>query len=1543
MTPGTGFRLSSQQERIWTHQAERDTVCWTDCEVLLEGPLDVSRLHETIRTVVTGHEILRTIFHQQAGLKLPFQVILDDAAFVWHSVDLRSLDPDTQRTKIQDCLHAQRQAADLELGPLLITLLATLESEKYLFVIGLPALCADVQSLRTLIEDICRCYRAGQGESIHPAEVFQYADVAEWQDELLTSEETRAGRDFWREYSRTLDFESGVSVLSRFERKSGGRFVPDVVTRRLDASVSDNLRKVCSACSASIADGLLACWKAFLARITGQTSLLIACAASGRTHPELQGAIGPFAKYLPIQFTLDLEMPFSELLEQTTCCLAGALGWQDSFAWSHMKPAGAERQAVTLPVAFDYGEFGPGEFCDGVRFTVLRQEEWTELSTIRLAARRIGESLTLRFSYDGARLERETVERWSDHYVTLLAAASERPDTSIGRLPLLSEMERHRILTEWNRTEADYPRERSIHELFEAQVVRTPERIAVQSQDARLSYRELNDQANRLARHLRSLGVGAKSLVALRMERGAEMIVGLLAILKAAGAYVPLSLANPRSRLAQQLQGTAALITERSRITEIPEYAGPIICPDSNEPGLFSESATNPGYPTKPSDLCYVIYTSGSTGVPKGVGVRHRNLVNYSWFVRRLLNLTSYPEGLHFGVVSELSADLGNTCIFPSLISGGCLHLIAADICKDGQRFREYATRNPIDVLKIVPSHLESLLDTDGDAKILPRKYLVIGGESLPVRLLEKIRSFNPGGKIINHYGPTETTVGSLTQRVTEYDRPNACDATIPIGRPIANTRIYILDPRREIVPVGVTGELYIAGDGVSAGYINQPERTAERFFTECFNDDPGRKMYRTGDLARYRPDGTVEFIGRTDDQVKIRGFRIELGEVESALARYEGVTQAVVVARLDERGDRRLLAYVAAKNDPAKNTSGVTSEVLRAWLRGQLPEYMLPVGIVVLPRLPMTANGKIDRQNLPDPAETAAQNNTYIAPRNAMETAIARIWEEILHLDRVGVTDNFFEIGGHSLLATQVISRVRRSLDVDVPLRALFETPTVEALAKLAEKNQTQISAHTAPPITPAPRDRRLPLSFGQQRLWVASQLEPNSCRYSVPRAIRLTGILNAPALERALNDVVRRHEVLRTTYKADQGRPFQVIEPDLTIDLASHDLRSLSAPAREQEASRILEDQAGKPFDLEHDPLLRARLLRLDSEDHILFLNTHHIASDGWSFGVLQRDLAAFYSTATGRDSTPLPDLQIQYADYAVWQRNWMQGNVLEEQLAYWRAQLDGAAPLLALPTDRPRLKVQSHRGGVHQVLLPNSVAEPIRSLSRQEGATVYMTLFATFQCLMSYYSGSTDIVVGTDLAGRNDPRTEDLIGFFVNLLALRTDFSGDPSFQECISRVRDTALEAFAHSDVPFDKVVEDLRPKRDRAYSPIAQVLFSQRTTPRGASILPGVVASNFALKCNAIFDLNVSFADIAQGFALAWTYNSDLFDATTVARMATLYRATLENVSVHPGMKLSELTRLLSKCGQQISPQAGMNEPEDLRRQEEVDRAMFLAV
>ena len=1487
-----GFRLSAQQERTWSQHPDTVKPFWAACDWRLEGAVDPAKLQEAIREVVTRHEILRTVFHRQTGVKVPFQVITENPEFAWTYDDLSAADTAVLQTPLEAPQRRCGAGINLEQGPALHVVLVRVAPERYRLRLSLPALCADLRTMQLLVGEIARAYA---GES-NDEEVMQYADVAEWQQELLTSDESKPGRDYWRDYLRKIDLSTLGSVLSAFEKKAAGGFSPASVVKEFE------LKSVGSIAAADLPGFLLACWRVFLSRMTGNTNVVLGCQFDGRSYRELSNALGTFAKYLPMRSDFTDGVAFDALIKQTQKDRSDFRNWQDSFSWNSVElPAGSEDR-TGFAVGYEYADVPDASLHRGLKLSNERARVCSERFLLKLMARRRrAERLRLEFEYDAGRLERETVERWSGHFITLVQAAVANPETAINKLPLLDEAQRRRLLLEWNETDTEYPREACIQELFEAQVARTPDAPAVRFEDEYLTFGQLNERANQLAHHLRSKGVGTDSLVALCTERSINMMVAVLAILKAGGAYVPLSPDHPKPRLAQQLTGVAALVTEGKFEGLTPPLGCAVVLIDRDTVHWAGQPVTNPQPVTKPENLAYVIYTSGSTGTPKGVAVRQRNLVNYTTFIQRRLELEKFDAPLHFATVSTLSADLGNTCIYPSLVSGGCLHVIGNDIASDSQRLREYMAKYPVDVLKIVPSHLMALLNSGGGSEVLPRRYLVMGGEALTLPLMEKIVAAGSRCEVLNHYGPTETTVGSLTLRLKDYDWKTSAAQTIPIGRSIANTRIYILDSQGEPVPVGVAGELYIAGEGVTAGYINQPERTAERFVPDRFGPEPNAKMYRTGDLVRYLPDGNVEFLGRVDEQAKIRGFRIELGEVEAVMLRHGTVRQTAVLAVADERGEKSLVAYVVGS---------ASVDELRNYLHTQLPDYMVPSAIIALPKLPLNANGKVDRHALPKPEDIKVHEREAIAPQTPSEEVVAAIWSEVLKRDGIGVEDNFFEIGGHSLLATQIASRLREHFNTPVPVRAVFESASIAELAKRLDNARREEQGMLPPAIKAVPRNRDLPLSFAQERLWVLDQMEPNNPLYNIPRSLRMKGVLRVDALQKALNEIVRRHESQRTTFAIKDGHPVQVIARSLAIPLDLLDLSSLSEGDRELEARRVSIENAMRPFNLAAGPLVRAVLLRRDTEDHVLLVTMHHIVSDAWSASIFLEELGVLYDAFCRGRPSPLPEPIVQYADYAVQERAWLQGEVLEKQLEFWREQLKGIPPVLDLPLDRPRAQSRSFAGAYETLRIPSNDLKAIKELGRRESATLFMTLMAAFQAMLSKYSGEEQIVVGTDLANRTMPETEHMIGFFINLLALRTDLSGNPTFRELLRRVRERLLEVYAHQEVPFPKVVQEIQPERSTTHNPIVQALFVMQNAPRTKRDLAGLQVEPVEVPATTSkFDMAVFVAERPEALIGYWVYSTELFEQATIQRMVRHFANLLRSAVSQPDARLSALAML----------------------------------
>ena len=1053
-----------------------------------------------------------------------------------------------------------------------------------------------------------------------------------------------------------------------------------------------------------------------------------------------------------------------------------------------------------------------------------------------------------------------------------------------------------------NNKGAEDSRSPLIHKLFEAQVAQQPDHIAAVFDDHQLSYRELNTLANQLAHHLRLLGVGPEVLVGIRIDRSLEMLVGLLAILKAGGAYVPLDPSYPKERLAFMLEDAriSILLSEHRLIGELSRSAQ-VICLDSDWGKISKQSNANPESNAGAESLAYVIYTSGSTGKPKGAQISHGAVINLLTSMRRRPGLTASDTVLS---LASLSFDMSVLETFLPLVTGAKLVIASREVAMDGARLLEVMSRSAATFLQATPATWQLLLSAgwQGDRSLR----VFCGGEAWPPDLANQLLERGPC--LWNLYGPTETTVWSTIYKVKPEDK------RVLIGRPIANTQVHILDEQLQALPPGMEGELRIGGDGLSRGYLNLPELTAEKFTPDPFSHTPGARLYKTGDLGRYLPDGNIECLGRIDHQVKIRGYRIELEEVEAILLQHTAIQQCVVVAREDQPGQKRLVAYLVADRQQKP-----TVNELHSFLKERLPHYMVPAAFAFLEGLPLSPNGKIDRLALPAPDSLRPiLGEELVPPRTATEEMLAGVWAAILGLNRVGVHDNFFHLGGNSLTATRLVSRVRDAFQVELPLCDIFEAPTVAQLAEIIEGSRGH-ACMRLPSISVGSRDEHPPLSFPQERVWVIEQLFPGTLAYNFQSTLRLKGTLDVRALEQSLNEIARRHEIFRTTFPAVDGRPVQVIHDPEPIRLPVIDLSSHPESGREAEAKRRIDEELRKRFDLTQLPLVRWILILLGPQEHILVHVEHHLVHDGWSFNVFLGELLELYKAFSIGEPSPLPELPIQFADFAQWQRQWMQGEVADAQLAYWREKLSGG-PLLGLPTDRPRPAVQSFRGTSQRIELPLSLCESVRELCRQHGVTLYMTLMGAFQVLLHRHTDQDDFCVGAGIANRRWPETEKLIGMLVNTVALRADLSDDPTFCELLGRVRAATLEAYDNQDLPFERLVEALQSDRDLSRNPLFQVMFNFHDAPLPELKLPGLTIDLLEVISNgsAKFDLNAiviprseqqvgsGARNCAKGITMIWEYNTDLFDHSTIARMASNYQVLLEGIVNNPRQRVSDL-------------------------------------
>ncbi len=1883
-------------------------------------------MEKALNELVQRHEVFRTTFTSVQGE--PYQVIAPELKVKVATSDISNVDPAKREDEVQHLvLEEVRRPFNLQSGPVFRATLLRLDDAEHVLLLNSHHIANDGWSLWQFIKDLGTAYEAicvGRPSGLSELPI-QYGDFAVWQRNWMTGEVLEKQLAYWK---KQLDgapdtLELPTDRLRPTELSNQG----SVERLTLPKALSDKLGRFSRSENATLYMTLLAAYQVLLYRYSGQEDIVVGSPIANRTRSETEGLIGFFVNTILMRTDLSGNPTFRDLTRRVHEGALGAYANQDVPFEKLVEVLRPDRYLGRLPlfqVWFALQNVPRTEFrLGGLELTSIDTHNGTSKFDLGLFTVERPDGLYCTVEYSTDLFDASTIKRFLAHYQVLLEAIAEDPDQRIGELPLLTEEEQQQVVVQWNDTAHEYPRERSLHQFIEEQVGLTPDAPALVFESQQLSYRELNARANQLAHRLRKMGVGPEKLVAVCAERSVEMVLALLATMKAGGAYVPIDPDYPKSRLKVMLEDSEppVLLTQEHLLELLPEHAIPTICLDRDWHTIAAESIANPELITTGKDQAYMIYTSGSTGNPKGVPNVHEGIVNRLLWMQDAYRLDGTDRVMQ---KTPYSFDVSVWEFFWPLMTGACLVVSRPEGHKDPSYLVKLIREQNITTMHFVPSMLRIFLETDGVEQCTSLRRVICSGEALPLDVVQRFFERSTA-ELHNLYGPTEAAVDVSYW----HCRADSGLSIVPIGKPIWNTQLYILDRFLQPAPVGVPGELHIGGVNLARGYMKQPELTAQKFISDPFSTELGARLYKTGDLAKFLPDGNIEYLGRIDHQVKIRGFRIELGEIETALDSHPGVKQSVVMAREDAPGDKRLAAYVvpdpdyrgedesgpgdalssqqvsqwteafdeayrrgggveeatfnikgwdssytgepipseemrvwvettvdrikalrphrvweigcgtglllfrvapgcehyygtdisqtalgfleqqlrrpelhlpqlelarkaahefdasmsgqfdavvlnsviqyfpdldylmtvlegavrsvrsggavfigdirslplleafhasvaAFKSDdsttrdefgrrvqkgiqqegelvvdpdffrairhrfpevthveiqlkrgrahneltefrydvilhvgrqappqvecawldwrrqgltreslveilqktqpemlgltgvpnsrlrsaalavqwltaedggttigdlrkhiaekasstaiepedlwslenelpyqveiraskPAvdgccdvvfrrRNAQGDVADYtlvsfpgesdtprswasyannplrqrilgklvpqLRAYVGGKLPEYMVPSAFVLLDEMPLSSNGKINRRALPAPEQPRSDSYSRSRlPQSPIEEMVLAIFADVLRVESLGLDDNFFEMGGHSLSATQVVSRIRQNLHVDLPVRSVFESPTVATLSRAVDQQQRGKEG-LAPPIERVPRNQKLPLSFAQQRLWVLDQIEPDNPLYNLPRPIRLKGPLNVQALEKALQGIVARHEVLRTNYVAEKGQPYQVIAQDPRGALRVLDLSSLSGAERDKEVFRLVNDEGYIPFDLAKDPIMRYVLFKMGEEDHVLLITTHHIADDGWSTGILLRELTELYNAEAEGKPSPLPELAIQYADYAVWQRNWVQGEMLEQQLSYWRRQLDGAPPLLLIPTDHPRPDKPTFQGAMHRFVLPANLLESVRAHSRQQGATSFMTMLSGFQTLLLHYTKQSDIVLGTDLANRTTVQTEALIGFFVNLLALRTDLSGDPTFSELVERNREMALGAYAHQDVPFDKLVEELQPERNLSHNPIVQVLFVQQNTPRSSKKMTGLTIDRFPIDVSSKFDMAVFVSETNQGVEGSWVYSSELFDASTIARMAAMYQLVLETATANPAMRLSALTELLA--------------------------------
>jgi amino acid adenylation domain-containing protein/non-ribosomal peptide synthase protein (TIGR01720 family) len=1494
--------LSFAQQRLWVmDRLEPGSPAYNMSYALrLRGSLDTAALRASLDALVRRHETLRTVFEERGGA--PVQVVHTPSPAALLTLDLRGLPVGERQREADRVAHAEALLPfDLERGPLLRSTLLRLADEEHVLLFTLHHIVSDAWSMDLLVREVSTLHAAlSSGASPELAELeIQYADFAVWQRDRLSGEVLERQLSYWR------DRLTGAPPLLEIptDRPRGAGQSPRAGSHAftLSPGVSRGLRALSQREGATLFMTVLAGWQALLARYAGQEDVVVGTPIAGRNRRETEGLIGFFVNMLAMRAEPRGELAWRALLAQVRETALGAYTHQDLPFERLVEELGAERSLTHNPVfqvSFSLNKSAAGERrleLGPLELESFGRDRRIAKFDLDLAMADADDALLGVVVYREALFDADTVARMAGHLEILLEAMSADPERRLLEVSLLRGAERAQVLEAWNDTAAELPRA-CVHEQFAEQAARAPDAVAIVSGDASLTYAELERRANRLAHVLRPRGVGPESRVGMVLERGVHAVLAMLGILKAGGAYVPLAPSNPAERLREVFAdaGVSLVLTDTAAAAQLPAEVESLWLDDAaTADALAALPETAPQVASHPGQLAYVIYTSGSTGRPKGVAVAHESVV-------RLVRSTSYvPFGPEERIAhaSNLAFDAATFEIWGALLNGGSLAVIEREVTLSPADFAAALRERQVSALFLTTA-LFNRIAADEPQAFAGLRHLLFGGEAVDPQSVRRVLETGAPGRLLHVYGPTETTTYASWQHVRGVE---AGAATVPIGGPLGNTTLYVLDAGGEPLPAGVPGELYIGGLGVARGYLGQAAMTAERFVPDAFGAS-GARLYRTGDRVRWTAAGEIEYLGRMDAQVKIRGFRIEPGEVEAVLSGLAEVGEAFVMVREDAPGQKRLAAYLV----PAEGAELSTGD-LRTRLAARLPDYMVPSAFVVLERLPLNANGKVDRRALPAPEQGAEAG--YVAPRTPTEELLAGIWAAVLRLERVGAEDGFFELGGHSLLATQVVSRARQVFGVEVPLRALFEAPTVAGLAVRIEALRGDGSGPAAPPMERVSRAEALPLSFAQQRLWVVDRLEPGSAAYNMPSALRLRGPLHAPALRAGIAELVRRHEALRTTFAERGGAPVQVVHPPAPLPLPLIDLAGLPDGSREPRAERLAALEARRPFDLARGPLLRATLVRLDDEDHVLLLTLHHVVSDGWSMGVLVREVFALYDAFSRGAPSPLPELPVQYADFAVWQRRWLSGETLERQLAWWSERLAGAPPLLELPTDRPRPALPRHRGAACSLHVDAALAGELRALGRREGATLFMTLLAGFAVVLGRWAGQEDVVVGTPIAGRTRRETEGLIGFFLNTLALRTDLSGDPGFRELLGRVREATLGAYAHQDLPFERILEELQPARSLSHSPLFQVMLNLlNLQEEGRSELQGLALEGFGERePMSKFDMTLYVGEGEEGIRLNLVYDADLFEAARMAELLAQLQALLAQAAADPDRALASYT------------------------------------
>ena len=1475
---------SLAQNRLWiTWQLDPHSSAYTIPGALrLRGELDEDAVRASFQQLIQRHEALRTRFYERDGQA--FQRVDANVEFDLQVIDLSDLPAAEREVRAQQIREDEaRTQFDLEKGPLLWVTLVRLGDEEHQLLVTLHHIIADGWSLNILIDEFSRLYAAAsQGQTLAlPPLALQYADYGSWQRQWLAEGEGQRQLAYWK--AQLGEEHPTLSLATDHPRSAQQRNSASRHSVRLDAGLSAAIRQTAQANESTPFMLLLAAFQSLLYRYSGQRDIRIGVPNANRPRQETQGLIGFFINTLVLRAELDGRLPFNQLLAATRQTALGAQAHQDLPFEQLLEAFPQAREQGLFQVMFNHQQRDlsalrrlPGMLADELPWHSREAKFDLQLHSEEDRNGR----LSLAFDYADEVFDSATIQRLAEHYISLLHAVCEQPQQAIGDLKLMQTDEQQ----PWSEAPCT-PAQQWLPELLSHH---TSDDTALVWQGGSLTFAQLHTQANRLAHYLRDKGVGPDVCVAIAAERSPQLLIGLLAIIKAGGAYVPLDPDYPADRLAYMLQdsGVHLLLTQTALLELLPAPEGVcVIAMDSLH--LDSWPTQAPGLHLHGDNLAYVIYTSGSTGQPKGVGNTHAALAERLQWMQATYQLN------HTDVLMQkapISFDVSVWECFWPLISGCRLVLAGPGEHRDPHRIAQLVQEHGVTTLHFVPPLLQLFIDEPLVAECTSLRRLFSGGEALPAELRNRVLAQLPAVQLHNRYGPTETAIN-----VTHWHCKAEDGERSPIGRPLGNVICRVLDEHLNPLPAGVPGELCIGGIGLARGYLGRAGLTAERFVADPLGE-AGARLYRTGDRVRWSADGVLEYLGRLDQQVKLRGFRVEPQEIEARMLALDGIAQAVVLVR-----DQQLIGYYTAGTD-------LFEQQVKSALAAELPEYMVPAQLMRLDAMPLSPSGKLDRRALPEPVW---QTREHIEPETPLQQQIAAIWREVLGLPRIGLGDDFFALGGHSLLATQIISRTRQACDVELPLRTLFEASELGAFAEQVGLIQASGQRNQQTAIARVDRNAPVPLSYSQQRMWFLWQMEPDSPAYNVGGMARLRGVLDVGRFEAALQALIMRHETLRTTFPSIDGVARQKVAKQTGLRMDWQDFSALNEAERQLRLQQLADHEAHTPFNLETGPLLRACLVKAFDQEHYLVLTLHHIVTEGWAMDIFARELSALYEAFIDERDSPLAPLPVQYLDYSVWQRQWLEAGERQRQLDYWIAQLGYEHPLLELPGDRPRPPVQSHQGELYRFDLSDELAARVRAFNAERGLTLFMTMTATLAVLLYRYSGQTDLRIGAPVANRIRPESEGLIGAFLNTQVLRCQLTGQMNVAELFEQVRHTVIEGQSHQDLPFDHLVEALQPPRSAAYNPLFQVMCNvQRWEFQQSRQLAGMTVEYLANDARATkFDLNLEVTDLDHRLGCCLTYSTDLFDEPRIARMAEHWRNLLEALIANPQQRLSELPLL----------------------------------